>query len=198
MSDHEARFRSDLLGNVPRLRAFARALTGDHAQGEDLAQETVARAWRARDGFAVGTNMEAWLFRILRNLHISGLRRSKRGVEEDLELSSWRLAGHDDPSAGVSLNDVRRALNRLPAEQREALILVGAGGWTYEEAAAHADCPVGTMKSRVFRARRALAASIEQGRVLHDAVPAGDAMGRLLRQVSVAEVARDARVPQQA
>lgn len=192
----EVRFRSDLIQYVPRLRAFARTLAGDHAMGEDLAQETVMRAWRARESFTPDSNMEAWLFRILRNLNISRLRRSKRAVEEDLELSSWRLAAHDDPSAGVSLNDLRQAMNRLPPEQREALVLIGAGGWSYEEAAAYAECPLGTMKSRVFRARRALAAFIEDGRVLRDTVRAGDAMGKLLRRVAKAESARDDVAPQ--
>ena len=110
--------------------------------------------------------------------------------EEDLELSSWRLAAHDDPSAGVSLNDLRQALNRLPPEQREALVLVGAGGWSYEEAAAYAECPLGTMKSRIFRARRALALFMDEGRVLRDAVRAGDAMDKLLRRAERAESGR--------
>ena len=151
------------------------------------------RAWRGRAGFTPGTNMEAWLFRILRNQHFSRIRKVKRAIEEDLEFSSWRLAGHDDPSAGVLINDLRQAMNRLPPEQREALVLVGAAGWSYEEAAAYVECPVGTMKSRVFRARRALAASMAEGRVLRDAVPAGDAMGKLLRRAAQAEQARDAR-----
>ena len=188
----ESRFTSDLLRHVPRLRAFARFLTGEHAGGEDLAQEALARAWRGRHTFTAETNMEAWLFRILRNTHISGLRRAKRGVEEDLELSSWRLASNDDPTAALTLNDLRRALNRLPPEQREALLLVGAGAWSYEEAAAYAECPVGTMKSRVFRARRALAAAVEGGDVLRDRVPAHDAMDMLLRRVRRAERGRDA------
>ena len=196
--DWEARFRSDLIGYVPRLRAFARTLAGDYAHGEDLAQEAVMRAWRARDSFTPGTNMEAWLFRILRNQHISRLRQSKRAVEEDLELSSWRLAGPDDPSAGVLINDLRQAMNRLPPEQREALVLVGAAGWSYEEAAAYVECPVGTMKSRVFRARRALADLIAEGRVLRDSVRAGDAMGKLLRRAAQAETARAALSPQEA
>ena len=196
--DEEAVFRADLIGYAPRLRAFGRTLTGEHALGEDLAQEALARAWRSRTTFQPGTNMEAWLFRILRNLHVSGLRRAKRGKEEDLELSGWRLAAVDDPSASVSLNDVRRALNRLPPDQQEALVLVGAGGWSYEDAAAYARCPLGTMKSRVFRARRALVAAVEEGRVLHDAVRACDAMGKLLRRVTYAETARDALAGQKA
>ncbi len=186
----DAEFTSDLLRHVPRLRAFARFLTGEHARGEDLAQEALTRAWRGRHTFAAETNMEAWLFRILRNTHISGLRRSKRVLEEDLELSSWRLASNDDPGAGLKLNDLRRALNRLPPDQREALLLVGAGAWSYEEAAAYAECPVGTMKSRVFRARRALLAGVEGGHVLRDRVHARDAMDKLLRRVRSAERGR--------
>ena len=189
----DARFTSDLLRHVPRLRAFARFLTGEHARGEDLAQEALARAWRGRRTFAADTNMEAWLFRILRNTHISGVRRARRGEEEDLELFSWRLASNDDPGAGLRLNDLRRALNRLPHDQREALLLVGAGGWSYEEAALYAECPVGTMKSRVFRARRALAAAVDRGDVLPDRVHAHEAMDKLLRRVRSAERGRDAR-----
>ncbi len=193
MSDVEdARFRAELLRHTPRLRAFARTLARDHAAGEDLAQEAVMRAWRARDSFTPDSNMEAWLFRILRNAHISRMRQAKRAHEEDLELSSWRLAATDDPSAGVSLNDLRQAMNRLPPDQQEALVLVGAGGWSYEEAAAYAECPLGTMKSRVFRARRALAVYVAEGRVVRDAVKAGEAMGKLLRRVAHAESARDA------
>ena len=173
-------FKAELVCFVPRLRAFARTLSGSSATGDDLAQETVLRAWQSRESFVMGTNMEAWLFRILRNLHISGVRRSRRAPEHGLDLNTSALAGSEDPSAGVALNDMRQALNLMPAEQREALILVGAVGWSYEEAAVHAGCPLGTMKSRVFRARRALAALIDSGTVLRDAMPASEALSDVL------------------
>ena len=82
------------------------------------------------------------------------------------------------------------------AKVTDVVVLVGAAGWSYDEAAAYAECPLGTMKSRVFRARRALAILIEEGRVLRDTVRAGDAMGKLLRRAALAETARDAVVPQ--
>lgn len=189
----EDRFKDELISFVPRLRAFACALARSHAAGEDLAQETVMRAWRGRDGFTPGTNMEAWLFRILRNLHISGLRRGKRSPVLEMDGRVETVAGADDPGAGLQLNDLRRALNRLPVEQREALILVGASGWSYEEAAAHAGCPLGTMKSRVFRARRTLAANIDSGQVLRDTDTPPDALASMMAMADAAEM-RPARL----
>ena len=183
----EDRFKHELISFVPRLRAFACSLARTHAAGEDLAQEAVMRAWRGRDGFTPGSNMEAWLFRILRNLHISGVRRGKRNPVLEMDGRVETVAGSDDPGAGVELNDLRRALNRLPVEQREALILVGASGWSYEEAAAHAGCPLGTMKSRVFRARRNLAANIESGQVIRDPSTPPDAMTSMLAMAEAAE-----------
>ena len=184
----EERFKDELISFVPRLRAFACALARSHAAGEDLAQEAVMRAWRGRDGFTPGTNMEAWLFRILRNLHISGVRRGRRSPVTEMDGQVDRVAGADDPAAGLELNDLRRALNRLPAEQREALILVGASGWSYEEAAAHAGCPLGTMKSRVFRARRTLAANIDEGRVVRDRAAPPDALASIMALAEAAEM----------
>ena len=175
----DERFKSELVALIPRLRAFARALSRSDAAGDDLAQDTVLSAWRARAGFELGTKMEAWLFRILRNAHISGARLKARRPEHALDPSVDELQAVDDPSAGVRLNDLRRALNRLPPDQREALILVGASGWSYEEAAAASGCPVGTMKSRVFRARRNLSNALDSGRVVRDAVPAGEALTHL-------------------
>ena len=180
-------FKSDLLALVPRLRGFARALSRNHAAGDDLAQETVLRAWRGRDSFQPGSNMEAWLFRILRNTHISGLRATARAPVQSSSDIEERLAGADDPSSRLALNDLRRALNGLPAAQREALVLVGAAGWSYEEAARHAGCPLGTLKTRVFRARRALAEHLASGVVLRDAMHPRDAAAGLMRQVEEAE-----------
>lgn len=189
----EDRFKDELISFVPRLRAFACALARSHAAGEDLAQEAVMRAWRGREGFTPGTNMEAWLFRILRNLHISGLRRGKRSPVLEMDGRVEAVAGADDPGAGLQLNDLRRALNRLPVEQREALILVGASGWSYEEAAAHAGCPLGTMKSRVFRARRTLAANIDNGQVIRDTDAPPDALTSMMALADAAEM-RPARL----
>lgn len=176
----EQDFRSKLLSYVPRLRAFAHTLIGSAAAGDDLAQEALLHAWRARASFVHDTNMEAWIFRILRNLHISSIRKLRRAAEQQLDEDAPELAAVDDPGAAVHLNDLRQALNRLPVEQREALLLIGAVGWSYEQAASHARCPIGTMKSRVFRARRTVAAMLETGLVARDTSPAGSAMMQIM------------------
>jgi len=146
-------FESELLAAVPFMRAFGRTLTGDVEQAEALAQETLLQAWRCRDQFRPGTNLRAWLSTILRNRFYSSQRRRKWRAEYDQEIIERTLIAPDDPSANVELEDVRRALCMLPDFQREALILVGAGGLAYEEVAQIMGCPVGTVKSRVRRAR---------------------------------------------
>jgi len=146
-------FESELLAAVPFMRAFGRTLTGDVEQAEDLAQETLLQAWRCRDQFRPGTNLRAWLSTILRNRFYSSQRRRKGRAEYDHESIERTLVAPDGPSANVELEDVRRALSMLPDFQREALILVGAGGLAYEEVAQIMGCPVGTVKSRVRRAR---------------------------------------------
>jgi len=166
MTDHLSaeRFEEELLAAVPFMRAFGRTLTGDSEQAEDLAQETVLQAWRCRDQFHPGTNLRAWLSTILRNRFYSTQRRRKWRAEYDPEAIERTLVAPDDPSANVELEDVRRALSMLPDFQREALILVGAGGMRYEEVAEVMGCPVGTVKSRVRRARDELQSILFQGR----------------------------------
>jgi RNA polymerase sigma-70 factor (ECF subfamily) len=166
MTEHLSadRFEQELLDSVPFLRAFGRTLTGDIEQAEDLAQETVLQAWRCRDQFHTGTNLRAWLSTILRNRFYSTQRRRKWRAEYDQEIIERTLVAPDDPSANVELEDVRRALAMLPDFQREALILVGAGGMRYEEVAEIMGCPVGTVKSRVRRARDELQAVLFEGR----------------------------------
>ncbi|MDB5443482.1 MAG: polymerase subunit sigma-70 [Phenylobacterium sp.] len=159
------RFEEELLAAVPFMRAFGRTLTGDNEQAEDLAQETVLQAWRCRGQFHTGTNLRAWLSTILRNRFYSTQRRRKWRAEYDQEMIERTLVGPDDPSANVELEDVRRALAMLPDFQREALILVGAGGMRYEEVAEIMGCPVGTVKSRVRRARDELQAILFEGRM---------------------------------
>jgi len=150
-------FRQDFLALIPHLRNFARSLCGDRELAEDLMQGALASAWRARDGFRTGTNLKAWLFTILRNDFYSHRRRSWRQMNWD-EAKAERLATPNDPQYwALELSDATRGLNELPAGQREALVLVGAGGLSYEEAAALCDVPLGTVKSRVARGRLALA-----------------------------------------
>ena len=148
-------FKQDLVALIPHLRAFARTLCGDAAAADDLAQDAVMKAWDARSSFQMGTNMKAWTFMILRNQFYSEKRRSWRQSQLDQEAAERTLVAIDDPSSPIALDEMRLALGMLPAEQREALILVGAGGFAYEEAADICGCAVGTVKSRVSRARRA-------------------------------------------
>src|SRR6202789_1582270 len=173
-------FRRERVGLIPQLRAFARSLTGDPTAADDLAQDAMVKAWDARASFEMGTNMKAWTFMILRNQFYSEKRRSWRQSQLDQEAAERTLVAIDDPSAPVALDELRMGLAMLPLEQREALVLVGAGGFAYEEAAAICECAVGTVKSRVSRARRALQAVLETGGYLRDGAPGGEAMGSIL------------------
>jgi RNA polymerase sigma-70 factor (ECF subfamily) len=173
-------FRLQLVGLIPHLRAFARTLCGDPTGADDLAQDAMLKAWDARESFEMGTNMKAWTFMILRNQFYSEKRRSWRQSQLDQEAAERTLVAVDDPEAPVALDELRLGLGMLPPEQREALILVGAGGFAYEEAAAICECAVGTVKSRVSRARRALQGILESGSYRRDGSAAGEAMNSIL------------------
>ncbi len=173
-------FKHDLVALIPQLRAFARTLTGDAAAADDLAQDAMMKAWDARAGYAMGTNMKAWTFMILRNQFYSDKRRSWRLTHLDQEAAERTLTATDDPAAPVALDEVRLALAMLPMEQREALVLIGAGGFSYEDAAEICGCAVGTVKSRVSRARRSLQAILDHGAYDRDGAAAGAAMTTLL------------------
>ncbi len=173
-------FKAGLVGLIPHLRAFARTLTGDPTAADDLAQDAMMKAWDARASFEMGTNMKAWTFMILRNQFYSEKRRSWRQTQLDQEAAERTLVAIDDPASPVALDELRLALAMLPSEQREALVLVGAGGFAYEEAAVICDCAVGTVKSRVSRARRALQLILERGSYERDGASAGEAMGAIL------------------
>jgi RNA polymerase sigma-70 factor (ECF subfamily) len=176
----EGRFKHELVALIPHLRAFARTLTGDQASADDLAQDALMKAWDARASYQMGTNMKAWTFMILRNQFYSEKRRSWRQTQLDQDAAERTLVAVDDPQAPVALDELRLGLGMLPAEQREALILVGAGGFAYEEAAEICGCAVGTVKSRVSRARRALQGILETGSYDRDGRSAGDAMNSIL------------------
>ena len=176
----ETAFKHELVGLIPHLRAFARTLTGDPTAADDLAQDAMMKAWDARASYQMGTNMKAWTFMILRNQFYSEKRRSWRQTQLDQDAAERTLMAVDDPAAPVALDELRLGLGMLPAEQREALILVGAGGFAYEEAAEICGCAVGTVKSRVSRARRALQAILEGGHYDRDGGSAGDAMRSIL------------------
>jgi RNA polymerase sigma-70 factor (ECF subfamily) len=164
--DEPDTFKSELLELVPYLRAFARSLSGRHEGADDLAQEALVKAWQSRDSFLPGTNLKAWLFTILRNQFYSERRRAWRQVPWDAENAETLPGTSEDQGWAAELSDIARALQALPAEQREALILVGAGGFAYEEAAKISNCAVGTVKSRVARARRALIAILDGDQAL--------------------------------
>jgi RNA polymerase sigma-70 factor (ECF subfamily) len=176
----ERAFKSELVALIPHLRAFARTLAGDAASADDLAQEAMMKAWIARGSYQMGTNMKAWTFMILRNQFYSEKRRSWRQTQLDQESAERTLVAVDDPESPVVLDELRLGLKMLPPEQREALILVGAGGFAYEEAAAICGCAVGTVKSRVSRARKALQVILESGDYDRDGASAGDAMSSIM------------------
>jgi RNA polymerase sigma-70 factor (ECF subfamily) len=176
----EAAFKAELVALIPHLRAFARTLAGDPTAADDLAQDAMMKAWDARDSYQMGTNMKAWTFMILRNQFYSEKRRSWRQTQLDQEAAERTLVAVDDPEAPVALDELRLGLSMLPAEQREALILVGAGGFAYEEAADICGCAVGTVKSRVSRARRALQGILEAGSYKRDGASASEAMRAIL------------------
>ena len=176
----EHAFRTELVALIPQLRAFARTLTGDPTAADDLAQDAMMKAWDARASYQMGTNMKAWTFMILRNQFYSEKRRSWRQSQLDQDAAERTLVAIDDPGAPVALDELRQGLNMLPAEQREALILVGAGGFAYEEAAEICGCAVGTVKSRVSRARRALHVILANGAYDRDGEPASEAMRSIL------------------
>jgi len=178
--DRDEAFRLQLETLIPHLRAFARTLCGDPTAADDLAQDAMLKAWDARGSFEMGTNMKAWTFMILRNQFYSEKRRSWRQTQLDQEAAERTLVAVDDPEAPVALDELRMGLGMLPPEQREALILVGAGGFAYEEAAAICDCAVGTVKSRVSRARRALQGILESGSYRRDGSSASEAMATIL------------------
>jgi RNA polymerase sigma-70 factor (ECF subfamily) len=152
----EPDYKAEFLALLPSLRAFARSLCGNLAWADDLTQETLMRAWANRASFEPGTNMRGWLFTILRNAFFTSMRRRRRELEDPDGVQALRIMIAPSQEHAVELRDLRRMLARLPHEQREALILVGASGFSYQEAAAVCGCAVGSIKSRVSRARRAL------------------------------------------
>jgi RNA polymerase sigma-70 factor (ECF subfamily) len=171
-------FKTELLKLIPFLRAFARSLCGHRDFADDLAQDTLAKAWQAQASFEPGSNLKAWLFTILRNQFYSDRRRAWRQVAWSEDAAELIPAVGGDQESASELSDTVRAMWQLSPEQREALILVGAGGFSYEQAAAISGCAVGTVKSRVARARRALIALLDGEESLVVEKTSGDAAGR--------------------
>ncbi len=180
-------FKRELTGVIPHLRAFARGLCGRPDLADDLVQETLLKAWAAQERFEPGTSMRAWTFVILRNAYLTDMRRNRFRGDYDETVAERILVAPAAQEGPMHLSDMHRALLTLPPERREALLLVGAGGFSYEEAAKICGCAVGTIKSRVGRARAALTLMIETGQIprrsTSDAVAHTAIMGELDRTV---------------
>ncbi len=182
---NDADFKAELTLVIPQLRAFGRSLSGNRDTADDLVQETLMKAWSARLRFQAGTNMRAWTFIILRNIYLSQMRRTRfTGNWDDLVADRILVTGPNQ-SGQLELADVQRGLQTLPDAQREALILVGAGGFSYEEAAEICGVAVGTIKSRVARGRVALEAVLNDNSLpsRRDGPSDGNALETIIGQV---------------
>jgi RNA polymerase sigma-70 factor, ECF subfamily len=153
----EKEFQASLLAMVPNLQRFARSLLRNHVGADDLLQNTLLRAWRSRASFAPGTNLEAWLFTIMRNQFYNEHRKRGREVQDEDGTQAERMVSLPEQGGHLDLSDVRSALDRLAPPMRQALVLVAIENLTYEETAAVMQCRIGTVKSRVWRARTQLA-----------------------------------------
>lgn len=147
----------EIVAFVPDLRAFARTFHRDASRADDLVQEAILKAWSNLDKFEPGTNLKAWLFTILRNTFLTEIRRKRREVEDADGAYAATLSDKPRQESAMELEDFRNAMAQISEDQREALILVGAAGFSYEEAAEICGCAPGTVKSRVSRARTRLA-----------------------------------------
>ena len=153
--------REAMLEHLPALRAFALSLTRNGATADDMVQDTVVKAWTNIEKFQVGTNMRAWLFTILRNPYYSSRRKLNREVSDPEGTMTASLSVKPDHDGRLNLADFRKVFETLPDEQREALILVGASGFTYEQAAEMCGVAIGTIKSRANRGRARLTELLE-------------------------------------
>ncbi|MEJ2409371.1 MAG: sigma-70 family RNA polymerase sigma factor [Novosphingobium sp.] len=161
----DGKFKQALADVAPHLRAFARGLCGDRDRADDLAQEAMLRAWAARDRYEAGTNFKAWTFTILRNHFYSEARRARFHGEYDEQAAERILYEEGSQESAMELADVIRALTAIPESYREALVLVAAGNLSYEEIAKICGIALGTVKSRICRARTMLANVIESGQL---------------------------------
>ncbi|MFN3815938.1 sigma-70 family RNA polymerase sigma factor [Brevundimonas sp.] len=164
-----AAWREQVIALIPSLRAFAWSLSRDPSDADDMVQETLTKAWTHRDKFQPGTNLRAWLFTILRNSWYTALSKHRRETADEDGKMAATLTSQPSQEWSVELHQLQAALNRLPPEHREALIMVGAAGLSYEEAAEIAGCALGTIKSRVNRARNRLAQIMGIDREMEDA-----------------------------
>ena len=158
-------FKDGLIREIPSLRAFAASLSGSMQLADDLVQDTLLKAWSNAEKFEPGTSLRAWLFTILRNTYYSLYRKRGREVQDSEGTYAERMATQGNQESHLDLADFRKALAKLPEEQREVLIMVGATGLSYEEAAEICGVAIGTIKSRVNRARTKLAELLSIGGV---------------------------------
>lgn len=156
IDDGAMSWRDDVVGQIPALRAFAWSLSHNSADADDLVQETLTKAWTHREKFQPGTNLRAWLFTILRNTYYTAATRRRREVADEDGKHAAALSTPATQDWSVAMRTLQAAMHQLPDEHREALILVGAAGLSYEEAAEICQCALGTIKSRVNRARTRL------------------------------------------
>jgi RNA polymerase sigma-70 factor (ECF subfamily) len=154
-------FRTVLLNEIPALRAWAHSLCHNRDLADDLIQETLTKAWANRDAFALGTSMRAWLYTILRNTYYNLLRQKRREVPDVDGKHAETMTAPPSQQARLELQEVAQALHKLPLKQREVLVLIGASGLSYEEAAMICGCSIGTIKSRLSRARQAMLQMLE-------------------------------------
>lgn len=155
-------FETGLISFLPNLTAYARSLTRDVVRAEDLVQDTILKALVNRTKFALGTNQRAWLFTILRNAFLSEMRKGGREIQYDgTEHADPGFHSAPAQEQALQLKEVAREIDRLPSAQRQAVLLVAAQGHSYEDAAIMSSCEVGTIKSRVSRARSALSKALD-------------------------------------
>ena len=203
--DPDKLFRDQLVALLPSLRAFSRGLCGHREMADDLAQDTIMRAWAARASYTPGSNFRAWMFMIMRNQFYTTIRKNARTTSLDPEVAERMLVVAPAQQNGINVNDVAKALQTLPAEQREVLLLIGANGLSYEEAAEVIGCAMGTVKSRLARGRTALALLIDgpaddglfdsppQSANLGKGQDAARAFGDVLREPPIQKLATAAR-----
>ena len=183
----DAEFKTSLTEAAPHLRAFARSLCGDPHEADDLAQSTMLKAWDARDRYRAGTNFRAWTFTILRNKFYSDRRRDRFHADYDETVAERVLCSNADQASSTELSDVIRALEALPQTHREVLILVAVGDLCYEEIADVCGVALGTVKSRISRARAMLANVVESGQLpdfRHNFVIRGSAIDMLFDELA--------------
>lgn len=182
-TEQDTRFRADIIALEPKLRTFAFSLSRNAAHADDLVQDTMLKAWEFRAQFQAGTVLKAWMFTILRNRFFDDQRRSRRVCALEPEFAERTLIAVSDPDKILELDELRRAMTCLNVEQREAVMLIGAGGFAYEDAAKICGAGVGTIKSRTSRGRVRLREIMDSGAYPADGVSCGAAMSNIFAQV---------------